>query len=101
MIWIIETGGHQYKVSSGSVINIEKLEVEVGGQVTFDKVLLKANDDGSEVQIGVPYLEGEALTGEILEQGKGEKIRIIKFKKRNRYTKRQGHRQLFTKVKIA
>ena len=97
MYAIIKTGGKQYTVEEGKVISIEKLDLEVGADVSFDEVLLVADAD---VKIGQPFVAGAKVTGKVLEQGKGAKIRIFKYKAKSNYRRRQGHRQPFTKVKI-
>ena len=96
---VIETGGKQYIVSAGDVIDIEKLpEKQEGDKVTFDKVLLV--DDGENTSIGTPYIEGAKVVGTLREEGKGPKIRIMRFKRKTRYFKTKGHRQPYTRVKI-
>ena len=97
MYAIIKTGGKQYCVEEGKVITIEKLDVEAGAEVAFDEVLLVSGDS---VKIGQPTLAGAKVTGKVLEQGKGAKIRIFKYKAKSNYRRRQGHRQPFTKVQI-
>lgn len=97
MYAIIKTGGKQYCVEEGKVITIEKLDVEAGAEVTFDEVLLVSGDS---VKIGQPTVAGAKVTGKVLEQGKGAKIRIFKYKAKSNYRRRQGHRQPFTKVQI-
>lgn len=97
MYAIIETGGKQYCVEEGKVITIEKLDVEAGAEVAFDEVLLVSGDS---VKIGQPTVAGAKVTGKVLEQGKGAKIRIFKYKAKSNYRRRQGHRQPFTKVQI-
>ena len=95
MYAIIETGGKQIKVEEGSEITIEKVAGEPGSTIDFDKVLFA---DG---KIGHPFVEGAKVTGTILEQGKGKKIIIVKYKPKKSSTRRkQGHRQPFTKVRI-
>ena len=98
---IIETGGKQYRVAEGDVISIEKLPAESikGGKVVFDKVLLF--DDGKSTKVGTPYLKGAKVDAEVTEEGRGEKIVVIKFKSKSRYFKKRGHRQPYAKVKIA
>ncbi|MEX0933887.1 MAG: 50S ribosomal protein L21 [Candidatus Paceibacterota bacterium] len=99
MFYIIETGGKQYKVFPGETLKIEKLpNVKVGEKVVFDKVLLV--DDGKETKIGDPYLKGEKLEAKLVEEGRGKKIVVIRFKNKTRYHKKYGHRQPFVKVKI-
>ncbi len=101
MISVIETGGKQYLVKTGQVLKIEKLEAKEGEKVVFDKVLLTANDEGGNVKIGNPYLEGVALEAVIEKQGRDKKIRVEKYKRKIRYHKVYGHRQPFTKVKTS
>ena len=97
MYAIIKTGGKQQCVEEGKVITIEKLDVEAGAEVAFDEVLLVSGDS---VKIGQPTVAGAKVTGKVLEQGKGAKIRIFKYKAKSNYRRRQGHRQPFTKVQI-
>ena len=97
MYAIIETGGKQYRVQEGDVITIEKLNAEVGEKVTFDKVLVMG--EGADAKIGTPYV-GENVYGEVVENGKGKKVIIYKYKAKKDYRKKQGHRQPFTKVEI-
>ena len=97
MYAIIKTGGKQYCVEEGKVITIEKLDVEAGAEVAFDEVLLVSGDS---VKIGQPTVAGAKVTGKVLEQGKGAKIRIFEYKAKSNYRRRQGHRQPFTKVQI-
>ena len=98
MYAIIKTGGKQYKVAEGDEIIVEKLEVEEGGEVTFEEVLTVV--DGENVKIGQPLVSGAKVSGKVMKNGKGPKIRIFKFKHKTNYRRRQGHRQPFTKVKI-
>ena len=98
MYAIIKTGGKQYKVVEGESIVIEKLDVEEGSSVTFDEVLTIV--DGEDVKIGRPTVKGAKVTGTVEKNGKGPKIRIFKYKSKNNYCRRSGHRQPFTKVKI-
>lgn len=100
MFAVIETGGKQYLIETGTQVKIEKLESEVGSEVVFDKVLLIANEDGTNVKFGNPYIEGASIGATIEEQGRNKKIRVVKFKNKIRYKRVQGHRQHFTKVKI-
>lgn len=98
MYAIVETGGKQLKVEPGKVVHVEKLAVEPGEKVVFDKVLCVR--DGESVRIGAPYVEDATVTGEVVEHFRGEKILIIKHKRRKNYRRRQGHRQWYTAVKI-
>lgn len=97
---VIQTGGKQYKVSEGTVLNIEKLagEHKTGDKVAFDKVLLV--DDGKDTTIGTPYINGAKVGAEILEIGRSKKVLVVKYKQKSRYLRRRGHRQPFFKVKI-
>lgn len=98
MYAIIKTGGKQYKVSEGDEIIIEKLEVEEKASVTFEEVL--GIFDGEKSKIGTPVVKGAKVTASVVKNGKGPKIRILKYKHKTNYRRRQGHRQPFTKVKI-
>ncbi len=95
---VIATGGKQYKVSPGDVIQVEKLDMEAGKAIVFDKVLL-VNNDGN-LDIGAPYLGNSAVAGKIVHHDRDKKIRIIRFKRRKRHLRRLGHRQPFTTVEI-
>ena len=95
---IIETGGKQYKVAEGDVLFIEKLDVEAGDNVTFDRVL--AILDGENTKFGTPAVEGAKVEASVVKNGKGKKVRIFKYKPKKGYRKRQGHRQPYTKVQI-
>ncbi|MBI4389409.1 MAG: 50S ribosomal protein L21 [Nitrospinae bacterium] len=98
MYAVLETGGKQYKVAKGDVIQVEKLECPVGQPVRLEKVLLVG--DGSQVQVGNPFLQGCVVTGEITEQLKAKKILVFKKRRRKNYRRKNGHRQLLTRVKI-
>ena len=91
---IIETGGKQYYVDLGSEIYVEKLDVEAGKEVVFDKVLTVNGVAGK------PYLTNVVVTGEVVKQGKQKKVVVFKFRQKNNYHKKQGHRQPYTKVRI-
>ncbi|MDB4908423.1 MAG: rplU [Gemmatimonadetes bacterium] len=95
---IIRTGGKQFRVESGRSYKIPSLVGDAGASVEFNDVLL--GSDGSNVKTGVPSLSGAKVTGEIVRQGRGEKIIVFKMKRRKNYAKKQGHRQGFTEVKI-
>lgn len=97
MYAVIETGGKQYRVQEGDIITIEKIKAEVGETVAFDKVLVLS--DGKDVKVGTPYLDA-AVTGSVVEHGKGQKVIIFKYKAKKDYRKKQGHRQPYTMVKI-
>lgn len=95
---VFASGGKQYKVSEGDVVALEKLQAAEGEQVIFDTVLLLVED--SIVTVGQPTVFGVSLTAKVLEQTKGKKIRVAKFKAKARYRKVYGHRQSLTKVQI-
>ena len=97
MYAVIETGGKQYRVQEGDVITIEKLKAEVGETVAFDKVLVLG--EGKDVKVGTPYVDA-VVTGSVVENGKGQKVIIFKYKAKKDYRKKQGHRQPYTMVKI-
>jgi large subunit ribosomal protein L21 len=99
MYAVIRTGGKQYRVASGQVIKIERLDGEVGSTIAFDQVLMVGNEQG-EPQIGAPLVDGAQVTAEVLEQGKAPKVIVFKKKRRKNYRRRRGHRQLQTVVRI-
>ena len=98
MYAVIETGGKQYRVQEGDVLTIEKLNVGAGEKVEFDKVLVLAKE--GDLKVGAPYVEGAKVFGEVVENGKGQKVIIYKYKSKKDYRKKQGHRQPYTKVEI-
>lgn len=98
MYAVIKTGGKQYKVAPGEKLKIESLVADVGSTVSFDEVLMIANGDSHK--IGAPLLAGGKVTAEVLKHGRGDKIRIIKHRRRKNYHKEQGHRQNFTEIQI-
>ena len=97
MYAVIEAGGKQYRVQEGDVITVEKLNVEAGETVAFDKVLVLG--EGKDIKVGAPYT-GDVVTGSVVENGKGQKVIIFKYKAKKDYRKKQGHRQPYTMVKI-
>jgi large subunit ribosomal protein L21 len=98
MYAVIVTGGKQYKVAPGEYLKIEKLEIATGESVTFDRVLLVGN--GDDVNIGAPVVAGATVVAEVVSQGRHDKVRIIKFRRRKNHMKRMGHRQWYTEIKI-
>ena len=100
MFAVIKTGGKQYLIKTGEVLKIEKLPEAEGDKIVFDKVLLTAKDDGSDVKLGTPYLEGATIEATIEKQGRAKKVRVEKYKRKVRYHKVYGHRQKFTQVKV-
>ena len=100
MYAVIRTGGKQYRVASGQVIKIERLDGAVGDTVAFDQVLMIGDEADGEPKIGAPLVEGARVTAEVLEQGKGAKVIVFKKKRRKNYRRRRGHRQLQTVLRI-
>jgi len=95
---VIETGGKQYRVKEGDMVFIEKLPAEADETVSFGKVLAITSDDGSK--IGSPYVEGAAVEGKVVKNGKSRKIIVYKMRPKKGYRRKQGHRQPYTKVQI-
>ncbi len=95
---VIETGGKQYKVTEGSVIEVERLDDAEGEKVALDKVLLFV--DGDTIKVGTPYLEGVSVEGKLVKNLKGDKIRVAKFRAKSKYRKVIGHRQMLSQVQI-
>ena len=95
---VIVTGGKQYRVSEGDVIFVEKLDAEAGASFKFDKVL--AVIDGDKAVFGKPYVEGATVSANLVNTGKGKKIRVYKMKPKKGYRRTQGHRQPYSKVQI-
>jgi large subunit ribosomal protein L21 len=98
MYAVFQSGGKQHRVSEGQTLRLEKLDVETGATVEFDTVLLIAN--GEDIKVGAPLVEGGKVTAEVVQHGRGDKIKIVKFRRRKHSRKQQGHRQWFTEVKI-
>ena len=97
MYAIIATGGKQYTVSEGDVIKVEKLGVNAGDTVTFDQVLF-VND--GDAKVGNPTVAGATVEASVIKEGRAKKVIVYKYKRKTGYHKKNGHRQLFTKVKI-
>ena len=98
MYAIIVTGGKQYKVEAGDAVFIEKLDVEAGDEVTFDKVAAVGKDDG--IVVGAPYVEGATVTAKVEKNGKGKKVTVFTYKSKKNEKRKKGHRQPYTKVEI-
>ncbi len=95
---IVETGGTQFKMEKESILIVPRLQGEVDGEIVFDNVLYYS--DEGDVSIGAPYIEGAKVKARIIRHGRGEKIKVFKFKRRKDYKKLQGHRQDFTEIKV-
>lgn len=98
MYAVVETGGKQYKVKSGDTLRVEKLEGDVGSEITLDKVLLAG--EGDDVKTGAPYVSGASVTAKIVEQHRTRKIIVFKYKRRKGYRVKRGHRQHYTALRI-
>jgi large subunit ribosomal protein L21 len=98
MYAVIATGGKQYRVTKDATLRVEKLNAEPGSTVEFGEVLLMA--EGADVKLGTPLLKGSKVTATVVRHGKGEKVSIVKFRRRKHYLRQKNHRQAFTEVKI-
>lgn len=98
MYAVIRSGGKQYRVSQGSSLRVEKLPGEVGSSITLDDVLMIGGE--GDVKIGTPTVDGAQITGTIVAQGRGPKIRVFKMKRRKGYRRSQGHRQDYTEIRV-
>ena len=98
MFAVIETGGKQYRVNEGDIIFVEKLEVNEGDTIVFDRVM--ALSTGESFEVGTPVVEGAKVTAKVLKNGKSKKIYVMKYKSKKNEKKKMGHRQPYTKVQI-
>ena len=98
MYAVIETGGKQYRVAQNDVIRVEKLSAAEGETITFERVLMIG--EGADCKIGAPLLEGSKVVADVEEHGRGDKVTIIKFRRRQKYRRKQGHRQSYTQLRI-
>ena len=98
MYAVIVTGGKQYRVKEGQLLKVESLLVEQGQSIHFDHILMLVN--GADVKVGQPTVAGAKVTASVIEHGRGDKIRIVKFRRRKHSRRQMGHRQNFTKIKI-
>ena len=98
MYAVVQTGGKQYRISEGDVICVEKLNAEAGSEVSLDEVLVIGSEEG--LKIGKPFVEGACIKAEVVENGKGKKVVIYKYKAKKDSHKKQGHRQPYTKLQI-
>ena len=98
MYAVIKTGGKQYRVSEGDVLRVEKLPQEKGAAIEFDEVLMVKTD--KDVKIGTPLVDGGKVTASVEGHGRGEKVEILKFRRRKHHMKRMGHRQDYTEIKV-
>ena len=98
MYAVIKTGGKQYRVREGDTLRIEKLTAETGAKVQFDQVLMVG--EGDDVKLGTPYVSGTQVSATVIAQGRADKIKVVKFKRRKNYLRQKGHRQDYTEVEI-
>jgi len=98
MFAVIATGGKQYRVQKGSVLRVEKLPEAAGASVEFDRVLLVG--EGADVKVGKPYIDGGKVTATVQSHGQGDKVRIVKFRRRKHYKREKCHRQEYTEIKV-
>ena len=98
MYAVIKTGGKQYRVEEGEFLRVEKLDAEAGDKVELAEVLMLV--DGDDVQVGAPMIDGAVVSATVREQGRGEKVKIIKFRRRKHYRRQAGHRQSYTEILI-
>ena len=99
MYAVIKTGGKQYRVAAGEKIKIEQIAAEVGQEIRLEQVL--AVGSGAALSVGTPWVAGASVTAKVLAQGRHDKVRIFKMRRRKHYQKRQGHRQAFTELEIS
>ncbi len=98
MYAVIQTGGKQYRVAEGDTLRVEKLAADPGAAIELDKVLMLA--EGDDVKVGKPYVESGKVTATVKAHGRSKKVKIVKFKRRKQYLKRQGHRQWYTELEV-
>ena len=95
---LVQTGGHQYRVKPGDIIDVEKLDLEVGSTLELPEVLLLSHE--GQLLVGTPRVDGALVRAEVQEQAKDGKIVVFKYKAKTRYRRKQGHRQRFTRLQI-
>jgi large subunit ribosomal protein L21 len=98
MYAVFKTGGKQYRATTGDVIKVEKIDAEKGATIELDQVLMVG--EGEDVKIGTPFLDGGKVTATVVDHGRRDKIKVIKFKRRKNYRRQMGHRQYFTQLEI-
>ena len=99
MFAVFQTGGKHFRAEPGAHLRIPSLDIEPGGSVTFDQVLL-ASDDADDVKVGTPIVDGALVKAEVIRHGRSKKIIVFKRKRRKGYRKKQGHRQDFTEIRV-
>jgi len=98
MVAVIKTGGKQYRIAEGQKLKIEQIPADVGQEIRLDQVL--SVGEGEQLQIGAPLVAGAVVTATVLAQGRHDKVKIFKMRRRKHYQKRQGHRQNYTEIRI-
>ncbi len=98
MYAVFRAGGKQYRASKGEVLKLEKLDADEGAKVSFDEVLLVG--EGKDIKVGSPLLSGTSVSAKVLRQGRGRKVSVVKFRRRQNYLRQHSHRQCFTEVEI-
>lgn len=98
MYAVFKTGGKQYRAATGDTLKVEKIEAEKGATIELDQVLMVG--EGEAVKIGAPFLQGGKVTARVVDHGRADKVKIIKFKRRKHHLKHMGHRQYFTQIEI-
>ncbi len=98
MYAVIETGGKQYKVTVGQTVDVERLDAEVGDLIDLDRVIMVA--DGEDVRIGRPALDDASVSATVLQHGRGRKVIVFKYRAKERYRRKAGHRQNYTRLRI-
>jgi large subunit ribosomal protein L21 len=98
MYAVVKTGGKQYRVAAGEKLKVEQIPADVGAQITLDQILMVG--EGEAVKIGAPLVAGATITATVLTQGRHDKVKIFKMRRRKHYQKHQGHRQNYTELRI-
>ncbi len=98
MYAVIKTGGKQYRVSAGEKLKVEQIPADIGTEIVLDQVLMVT--DGEAVKMGTPLVSGASVKAKVVAQGRGDKVRIFKMRRRKHYRKNQGHRQNYTEIEI-
>ena len=98
MYAIVDIGGRQFKATPEAVLRVPKIDMEVGGEVTLDRVMLWSDD--KSVEVGSPFVEGKSIQAEVVRHGKDKKIIVFKKKRRKKYRRKNGHRQQFTELRL-
>ena len=98
MYAVIKTGGKQYKVAAGEKLKVEQIPADIGQEISLDEVLAVGSGEG--VKVGTPLVQGASVKAVVLAQGRHDKVRIFKMRRRKHYQKRQGHRQNYTQIQI-